>query len=78
MYHRWRCKDTPDAHWNLELGPEDVSYSDVVQLMENEMQTMLGPETHKHIFSEWTFAVHPEVNQGAFTTIHACPGKNAV
>ncbi|QED11688.1 hypothetical protein PP914_gp200 [Arthrobacter phage Qui] len=79
MHYRFTCKDIPGAYQDIELGPEDEFMRLVIfETLEREIQTLWQPQTHIHIFKDWTFAMHPDVNDRNLTVVYQCPGKDTV
>lgn len=78
MHYRFTCKDIPGAYQNIEITPDDdfmkeTLFDEVIKFFQDKFG-----ETHIHVFKDWTFAMHPDVNQNNLTVMYICPGKDAV
>jgi hypothetical protein len=78
MYYRFTCKDIPGAYQDIELTPEDDFMKEgIFDTLIDDFQTRWN-QTHTHVFKDWTFAMHPDVNDRNLTVVYQCPGKDAV
>lgn len=75
MYYRFQCTDIPGTYQGIELAPEDEFVKEeIFDIMISFIQDKWGTETHTHVFKNWTFAMHPDVNDNNLTVLYICPG----